>query len=57
MYSNHCKVVEDYSQEIKEEMIIEFLKLGKLTLEEIAIASKVSLEVVKEIAEKVAVKA
>ena len=50
-----CKAVEDYGKEIKEEMIIEMIKGGKLTIEEIASYSHVSVELVKEIAEKLKV--
>lgn len=51
-----CKAVEDYGQEIKEEMIIEMIKKG-LTFEMIADIAKLSVETIKNIAEKVEVKA
>jgi len=51
-----CKAVEDYGKEIKEEMIIEMIKKG-LALEMIAEIAKLSLEAVKQIAEKAATKA
>ena len=56
MFSNHCKTVEDYGQEIKEKMIIEMIKKG-LAFEMIAEIAKLSVETIKKIAEKVAVKA
>lgn len=52
-----CRAVEDLIQEEKEEMIIEMLKGGKLTIEEIAAYSHLSVDVVKKIADKVTVKA
>lgn len=52
-----CRAVEDLIQEEKEEMIIEMLKGGKLTIEEIATYSHLSVDVVKKIADKVTVKA
>ena len=51
-----CKAVEDYGQEIKEEMVIEMIKKG-LALEMIAEIAKLSIDAVKVIAEKVVVKA
>lgn len=56
-----CKAMEELVQELmqeeKEEMIIEMLKGGKLTIEEIAAYSHLSVDVVKKIADKVTVKA
>lgn len=52
-----CKAMEELIQDEKEEMIIELIKLEKLTFEEIAAATKVSVEYVKSIAEKMSVKA
>lgn len=45
-----CEAMEELIMDEKEEMIIEIIKLEKLSFEEIASASKVSLEFVKNIA-------
>jgi len=59
--SNMCRAVEELIKEErleeKEEMIIEMVKGGKLSLEEIAVYSHLPVEIVKQIAEKVTVKA
>lgn len=56
-----CKAMEELVQELmqeeNEEKIVELLKLGKITVEEIAAVYKLPVEVVKQIAEKVSVKA
>ena len=52
-----CRAVEELIQEENEEKIIELLKLEKITVEEIAAVYKLPVEVVKQIAEKVSVKA
>ena len=46
-----CRAVEELIQEENEEKIIELLKLGKITVEEIAAIYKLPVEVVEKIAE------
>lgn len=45
-----CRIVEDIIDSEKKEIALEFLKLNKLSLEEIAKCSKLSLEEVEKIA-------
>ena len=47
-----CKAVEDLVKEEVVEMVESMLELGVLTMEQIALVSKLTLEEVKEIAEK-----
>ena len=47
-----CKAVEDLVKEEVIEMVESMLELGVLTMEQIALVSKLTLEEVKEIAEK-----
>jgi len=52
-----CKIMEDFAEEERneerEEIAISLLEMGKMTYAEIATASKLSENKVKELAEKI----